>query len=411
MGVFSFLGWGKSAITDRYGIQSGIPSASFIEDTPATNFDASMQISTVWRAVEISSKLIATLPMMVYESRKGVRDLARESSLWQVLHESPNSRMTPSELWMALMINLLMRGNAYARIERSESGEAYALWPMQADQVMHKLLKDGTEVYEYRIGESLAILSADNVLHIKEMGNGTTGLARLDHMRATTSEVQNSQRAANKLFANGGKPTGFLMIDGTINKQQRADLQRSFIEMVSGSTARLSILEANMKFNQVNLTPEDMQLLSTRSFSVQEIGRWFGIPAILLNQTEGTTTLGSSSADIIDNFYKLTVRPIIISIEQAIRKRVMTARQRANMDVEFNMDGLLRASLSARMDIYSKAVQNGVYSRNDCRQLENMPPFDGGDIFTAQSNLLPINMIGKTTPTGGAGGNQANIAQ
>jgi len=232
-----------------------------------------------------------------------------------------------------------------------------------------------------------------------------------DHMRATTAEVQNSQRAANKLFANGGKPTGFLMIDGQINKQQRLDLQKSFVEMVSGSTARLSILEANMKFNQVNLTPEDMQLLSTRSFSVQEIGRWFGIPAILLNQTEGTSTLGSSSSDIIDNFYKLTVRPAIVSIEQAIRKRVMTPRQRATMSVEFNMDGLLRASLFDRMEIYSKAVQNGIKSRNECRQLENDPPFVGGDIYTAQSNLLPIDMIGKTTPTGGAGGNQANIAQ
>jgi HK97 family phage portal protein len=162
-----------------------------------------------------------------------------------------------------------------------------------------------------------------------------------------------------------------------------------------------------MSYQQLNLTPEDVQLLSTRQFSVQEIGRWFGIPAILLNQTEGTSTLGSSSSDIIESFYKLTIRPMIIAIEQAITKRVLTSGQRSRFSIEFNMDGLLRSSLKDRMAIYSQAVQNGIFSRNECRQLENDSPFTGGDIFTAQSNLVPIDMIGKTMQNAP----QASIAQ
>jgi HK97 family phage portal protein len=229
-------------------------------------------------------------------------------------------------------------------------------------------------------------------------------------MRATLGESRNAQTAANKLFANGGKPTGVLMVDNVLNKEQRAAIKTSFAEMAEGSTSRLYVLEANMKYQQINLTPEDMQLLTTRQFTIQEIGRWFGVPSILLNQTEGTTTLGSSSADIIDSFHKLTIRPMVVNIEQAIKKRVMTSGQRARYTVEYNMDALLRASRKDRVEIYSKEVQNGIKNRNEVRQLENDPPYDGGEVYTAQSNLVPVSMLGRVKIPGGQIGTQDTIA-
>jgi HK97 family phage portal protein len=405
-----FRFWGNS-LGDRKGVQTGSPSSSLIDDVPATNIDAAFQISTVWRAVEILSKLIATLPLMIYENKKGMRELARDSNLWMLLHESPNSRMTPSEFWVAILLNFLLRGNGYARIQRNPmTGEAEALWPMPADQVEMRILDDGSAVYQYRIGNDVAILAAENVFHLKEMGNGTIGMARLDYMKATVGESINSQRAANKLFANGGKPTGVLMVDSVLSPDQRAAVKKNFDEMATGTTSRLYVLEANMKYQQINLSPEDLQLLSTRQFTVQEMGRWFGVPAILLNQTENTTTLGSSSADIIDNFFKVTIGPLVVNIEQAMRKRIMVSSQRARYTAEFNVDALLRANLKDRMEIYSKAVQNGLKNRNECRQLENDAPYDGGEIYTAQSNLLPIAMLGKVKPSGGNSGTQDTIA-
>jgi HK97 family phage portal protein len=404
--------FGGSSLAVTPGSQSGAPSSALIEDVPSVTIDGALQIAAVWRAVEILAKLVATMPFMVYEDLVGgMRKLARDTSLWYLLHTSPNSRMSPVEFWVAMLINLLLRGNAYARIQRNQrTGEAEALWPMPADQVELQILLDGTEIYAYRVGNDVAILAAENVLHIKEMGNGIVGLSRLDFMRSTLGENKNAQSAANKLFANGGKPTGVLMVDNVLNPEQRLAVQKNFAEMATGTTSRLYVLEANMKYQQINLSPEDMQLLTTRQFNVQEIGRWFGVPSILLNQTENTTTLGSSSADIIDSFHKLTIRPMVVNIEQAIAKRVLTSGQRARYTVEYNMDALLRASLKDRMEIYAKAVQNGIKNRNECRQLENDAPFNGGEIYTAQSNLLPISMLGQVKPTGGSSGTQ-DVAQ
>lgn len=409
--IGGFFRFGGKSLSVSAGTQDGTPSTALIEDVPGTSIDGALQISAVWRAVEILSKLISTLPLMAYENVKGMRTLARDSNLWMLLHDSPNSRMTTVEFWTAILLNLLFRGNGYARIQRNErTGEAEALWPMPADQVEMRVLDDGSEVYLYRIGNDVAVLAAENVFHLKEMGNGVIGWSRLDYMRATLGESKNAQTAANKLFANGGKPTGVLMVDNVLNPEQRKAVQKNFEEMATGTTSRLYVLEANMKYEQINLTPEDMQLLSTRQFTIQEIGRWFGVPSILLNQTEGTTTLGSSSADIIETFYKLTIRPMVINIEQSLKKRVLTSAQRARYTVEYSMDALLRASLKDRVEIAAKQVQNGIKNRNEVRQLENDAPFPGGEIYTAQSNLLPIEMLGKVK-TGGSSGTQDTIAQ
>ena len=107
------------------------------------------------------------------------------------------------------------------------------------------------------------------------------------------------------------------------------------------------------------------------------------------------TTWGSGIEQIVDGFHKFTIRPMLVSIEQAIRKSVMTASERASMTVEFSFDALLRASLKDRMDIYAKATQNGIKSRNECRQLENDPPYAGGDVFTAHGEEVQIQIAGQ----------------
>lgn len=396
--LLGWFGWG-GALGDRKGQQTGAPSGSLVDGTSPLHTDGALQISAVWACVDLLSRSIASLPLFVYEQRNGMRTLARDTTLWTLLHDSPNARMTPMEFWVAMVMNLLLRGNGYARIDRNSAGEVISLWPMAADQVAVDVLPDGSMVYVYSVDSDRVVLAEQNVLHLKGLGNGTYGLSTLDYMRATTSEMANAQTAANAMFANGGKPTGVLMIDNVLNADQRAAIKERFAGMATGSSSRLYVLEANMKYQQLSLTPEDTQLLETRQYGVEEIGRWFGVPAVLINHSN-TTAWGSGIEQIIDGFFKFTLRPALVNIEQAIRKRVLTPSQRARYSAEWNFDGLLRANIKDRMEVYAKAVQNGLKTRNECRQLENDPPMAGGDELTAQVNLVPLEMLGKTEKTG-----------
>ena len=396
-----------AALGENTGTQNPVPGAALVSDSANIGPDAALQISAVWACIDRRATTIASLPFFAYETKDGQKTLARNSRLYTLLHESPNSRMTPIEFWRAMMMNHDLRGNAYARIERDSRGEAVAMWPMPADQVEVQVLDSGAMVYQYTLGNDVAVYSESSVLHLKNLGNGTVGLSKLEFMRATTDESQKAQSAASKVFGSGGKPTGVLMLDKVLKPEQRAALLRNFEGMTEGNASRLYVLEANMKYEQLSMSPEDQQLLETRNFTVSEICRWFDVPPVLVHHND-TTTWGSGIEQIVDGFYKLTVRPMLVSIEQAVRKRVMTPQQRASMSVEFALDALLRGSPTQRADLYAKNVQNGIMTRNECRQLENLPPATGADALTAQSNLLPLAMLGTATASGGTG---ADIAQ
>ncbi|MEH6436690.1 phage portal protein [Massilia sp. DD77] len=387
---------GLTSFGETVGAQQRGPGAALVEGTSRVGADAAMQISTVWACIDRRATTLASLPFFVYEQKPGSagqKQLARMSRLYTILHDSPNSRMTPFEFWRAMVMYHDLRGVAYARIERDDNGEAVALWPMPTDQVEARVLDDGSMVYIYRFANDVAVLSEENVYVLKNLGNGTTSFDKLEFMRAGLDEAAKAQSDASRLFGAAGKPSGVLMIDKVLNKEQKAAVKRNFGEMGEGSTSRLHLLEADMKYQQITLTPEQQQLLATRMFGVEELCRWFDVPPVLVHHSN-VTAWGSGIEQLVAGFYTLAMRPLLINIEQGVRKRVMTSRQRVTLVAEFNLDALLRGSLKDRMEIYAKAVQNGIKSRNECRQLENDEPYAGGEIYTAQSNLAPVAMLG-----------------
>lgn len=398
------LGWfgiGQNALTERTGKQENRPAGPLVSDVANIQVDGALQLATVWSCVERRANTVASLPFFAYQRQAdGQKVMARESRLYKLLHDSPNARMTPMDFWRVMMLNHDLRGNAYARIDRDKrTGEAVSLWPMPADQVEVQVI-DGAVVYIYRVGDDVAVLSEQNVLHLKNLGNGTTGFSKLDFMRGTTDEASKAQQSASKIFGTGGKPNGVLMVDSVLKKDQRQAIREAFAEMQAGSTnGRLFVLEANMKYQQLSISPEDQQLLESRHFQTEEICRWFDVPPVLAHHSN-VTTWGSGIDSIMDGWYKLSVRPILVAIEQAVTKRVMTASQRSSMSVEFNFDALLRGNAKDRAELYAKNVQNGIMTRNECRQLENLPPVDGAGELTAQTNLVPVRMLGQVQQQG-----------
>ena len=399
--VLGWYRWGSGALANFVGRLFPVPATPLVPNQPNIGVDGALQISTVWACIDRRANIIASLPFFAYEQRDGHKTLARTSRLYGLLHDQPNARMTPFEFWRAMMMNHDLRGNAYAKVERDANGEAMALWPMPADQVVVNVLDDGTVVYVYRIGNDVEVIASGNVLHLKNLGNGTVGLSKLEFMRASVNEAASAQGAATRWFAGAGKPSGVLMVDKLLSPEQRQKVKENFAELSEHSSYQgLHVLEAGMTYQQLSLSPEQQQLLETRQYGTEELCRWYDVPPVLVHHSN-VTTWGSGIEQIVDGFYKLSVRPLLVNIEQAVRKCVMTSRQRASMTVEFSLDALLRGNAKDRAEIAAKKVQNGLATRNEMRQLENEAPLPGGDVLTVQANLLPIGMLGRVRPAVG----------
>ena len=379
------------------GEQLPYPTKASVSNLKDVEPGVALQISAVWSCVDLISKTLASMPMQVFEQKGNRRTVARNSKLWMLLHDSPNGFMTPFEFWRSILLDVCLRGNGYAVIDRSSNGEAVALFPVSADQVRvfmqtkADLIKD--VLYRVEVDGEWHSFPRDRIFHVKGMGKGLVGLSNLEFMRPTLDESIKMQENASVLFGSGSAVKGVLTVDHNIDEKQKKALGRRYGDLQVSNENGLWILPADMKYQQVSLSPADTQLLESRKMSRQEICQWFGVPEILIN--------GSSDKveEAMDLFYKTTIRPLAVNVEQAVRKNVLTTDQRKTFVCEFNLDAMLRASLSSRAEVYAKMVQNGLKTRNECRELENDEPIEGGDGLTVQNNLVPIDRLGETDPS------------
>jgi HK97 family phage portal protein len=114
----------------------------------------------------------------------------------------------------------------------------------------------------------------------------------------------------------------------------------------------------------------------------------------------GATTWGSGIAEIVQGFHKFTLAPLCTQFQQALMRRLVPLHMRDKVSIEMKFDALLRSAPGERAEFYAKMAQNGMMTRNEVRNLENLCSCEGGDELTAQSNLVPLQNLGQQSQTG-----------
>ena len=69
-------------------------------------------------------------------------------------------------------------------------------------------------------------------------------------------------------------------------------------------------------------------------------------------------------------------------------------RENARESVSYDLDGLQRGDFKTRIEASARAVQTGIFTPNEAREKENLPPQDGGDQLFVQGAMLPITDVG-----------------
>ncbi|MEE4211581.1 MAG: phage portal protein, partial [Parvularcula sp.] len=153
-----------------------------------------------------------------------------------------------------------------------------------------------------------------------------------------------------------------------------------------------------------SLSPHDAQLLTSRQFNVEEVCRWFRVPPFMVGHTEKSTSWGTGIEQQMLGFLQFSLRPYLRRIEQAVVKQLLPAAERANMQPKFIVEGLLSVDSLTRATLISTLTQNGTMTRNEARRIENLPPVEGGDELTVQSNLIPLHLLKQIVEKNGPGG-------
>jgi HK97 family phage portal protein len=391
--IWRALGWGGVGNPER-GDQYPGPMTLGTETGKAVTDQRAMKLSTVWACTRIITQTVSCLPLIVYERGAEGRKVNPDHELNALLRVSPNNLMTPLAFRQALTAQRVLWGNGYAIIERNKSGSPIVLTPVLPEFMEVK--RDGNRLtYHYRNNEGVRVFDQDSVLHIRGFGtDGIVGFSTLAHARESMGITASADQFAAKAFGSNGRPTGVLMMDQTLNPEQRTNAKKIY-EGLSVDDSKLWLLEAGTKYEALSLPPDDLQMLESRSFQVSEIARFFGVPSHLINDTEKSTSWGSGIEQLNLGFLQYTIEPYLKEWESAIHNRLLTRTEARTIFVEHNVEGLLRADSAGRASFLSTMVQNGLMTRNEGRAKENLPPMDGGDELTVQLNLTPVDELPK----------------
>lgn len=363
-------------------------------DTCASNEASALGLSATWACVNFWAGNIAGLPLTVYrKGPAGVPVEARDHPLFWLLHDSPNYDQSAYDFWEFMCACLELHGNAYAEMEKRDSGFIVSLTPIRPDVVTVKRLATGQIEYRWEIDGVRRVLTQENVLHIRGFGGGPLGgLSPLQVCRRSFGSAVATDRAASAMFTNGARPSGILSTDKPLVGEQRAILERALQEKFVGAanSGRPMVLDNGVKWDQLSISPEDAQMLESRQFSVEDVCRVFEVDPHLVGHTSGNTQLGSSISDQTLSLLKFKMRKRLKRIEGALEKQLLSRADReAGVSIEFNVEGFLRADSTGRAEYYD--IMQQFMTKNEIRALEGLAPVDGGDVLMAQMQDVPLS--------------------
>jgi len=384
--------WLGGGIRRQPGLQTGNPLMVFAGKKQNVTEETALQISAVWAAVQLKSTTLASLDMVFYQMENGKRVRLDDHYLAKLFSGKVNRYQTRVEFFETVGLNLYLTGNAYCLIQRN-GREITGLLPLMSSQVEVELLDNGSLVYTYTDGINVTAYASENIWHLKLLGNGVKGLSPLQYARNSIGMAISGEEWASNIIGNGGKPTGVLTYDKLLTKEQREQIKEKFRDLREGPRDALMVLEAGMKYEQISLSPQDVQLLEARRFQVEDIARFLNVPSVMINDTSGGTVWGSGIQEIIRGWYKLGFRPELERVEQSIIANLLRVDERRKISVEFNFEELLRTEFEKRVEAGAKAVNAGLMTRNEWRKTEWLPEIEGADDLTVQVNLTTLEEL------------------
>ena len=157
------------------------------------------------------------------------------------------------------------------------------------------------------------------------------------------------------------------------------------------------MLGRGYKYTPIGLNQKDSQYIESRTFSVEEVARFSGVPKSMLQS--GKESYESNQQQRIV-FVTDVLMPYIIQAEQENSYKCLLRQQRAEgLYFKGNPAVLLRGDDQSRAAFLSTMIEHGILNPDEARALEERAPIPGGwgQTFFITKNLGSMESVAKDT--------------
>ena len=389
MGIFDGL-FSKRALSYQsiWGAGSDFDTGASLSATQVTS-ESAFQVNAIYGAISLISDSISSLPVDTFIRRDGSRFAFRPRPAWV---SRPDVDTTKEAFWGAVIVSLLLDGNAFVRVYSNDAGEVVNLNVLNPQKV--KIHRNGLGRVMFELEGEDNMLSSDEVIFIPDVvrPGQIRGVSRVEALKENWGLAIALQNYAAKFFGSGTQTSGIIEFPGNLNAEQAKNLQEGFDSRHKGwgRAHKTGIISGGAKYIQTSVENDKAQFLDSRRMAVEDVARAFNVPSNFLN-LPGTNTYASVEQNSL-MFVKYCLRPIVQKLESAFTPLLSRVPGGNTAFIKFNLDGLLRADINTRMSAYSTGLQSGFLTINDVRKLEDLQPVQDPSADTVRVPLANVNI-------------------
>ncbi|MBH3471696.1 phage portal protein [Pseudomonas putida] len=343
---------------------------------------AALSISMVWSCVKILSESLSGLPLKLYDDKDGNRAMVDGKDRAQKLLNKPNPYMTRLNFLKFVVVNMALRGNAFALIERNIHGDPIGLIPLDGRTVSIDTDDDLLYMVAPSKGDRFPV-SPENMLHFKLFSmDGITGLSPIEHQAETMGLAKAGQRWSARFMRKGGFTGGYVIYEQFLTEAQQAMVMKKFPDVRKADAddmGKMAVLQGNPKIVPAGISQKDAQFIESQQFQEEALAGIYGVPLWLANRAGKTSIMGSNLEQQLTGYITFGLKPYIDAVEDELNDKLFRTTTRF---VEFVVEGLLRADSAGRAAYFQAALGgsggSGWLSIDEVREKENYPPL-GGD--------------------------------
>lgn len=353
---------------------------------------SAMNLSTVFRCVDLISDSLAGLPIRVVKDEGDCKNIVDNHSLNLVFSKGLSSNLTKFHFLKLLIQSVLLKGNGFALIERAVDGTVTGLRYLEAGDVNvhYEKGKKDSLYYTCTLVPNKRIEPC-NIIHLRKYSNdGVNGKSVISYACRTINLSQSGENQANKIFTSGCNLAGVLTVQSTLTEQQRKAIHESWNKSMTDGGNGLAVLQGNMSYQPIQISPEDAQLLDSRLFQVEEICRFFGVNPVLVGDLSHSSYGSLEAAQ--QEFLLHTLLPYITMVEEEFTSKLFKPSEegyRINLDET----AILRTDKTALATYYKTLLETGIYCCNEVRRELGLNPIEGGDKHLIAYTKINDNII------------------
>ncbi|WP_394897651.1 phage portal protein [Clostridium butyricum] len=345
--------------------------------------DNVMQIPTLASGVNMISKLIASLPIKMYEIVDGEVNEITDDNRLKLLNLQAEKTMSAYHMKESLIQDYLLSGNGFVYIKKKPNRNVIeSLHYVDRSQVsflsnFNPIEKD----IKITVGTCGTYEVYDFINLCQNSKDGVQGKGLIANNSELLSTMLTSMKREKSISFSGGVSRGVLKSQKPLSEEAMRALKRGWEELYSDNNNAL-ILSNGIDFQTVSSSGKDMELYNNKKANSDLVAEILNIPKSIMD--------GTASDEVFNNFVKTTINPILSQIEIALNNSLLFESEKGRIFFDIDTDELLKSDLEKRFKAYEIALRNSILTIDEVRKKEKLKkmPNIGGLVKLSLADVL-----------------------